>query len=78
MEISAHFLPDFSFRAEWKKVTSQAEKPSAQSMARDNSARTHHYWLNTLFEFEITKYSLSQRFFFSRSLTLIWIEINLA
>ena len=38
------------FRAEWKKVKSQAEPsraqhPSARAMARASSARTHHYLL---------------------------------
>ena len=44
------FSADFRFRAEGKKVTSQAEpsraeNPSARPVARASLARTHHYCL---------------------------------
>ena len=50
IEISACFLVNFQFRAEVKKVMSQAklsqaENPSAPAMAQASSAQAHHYYL---------------------------------
>ena len=41
----------FCLRAEVKKVTSRAENPSAQAMARASSARTHNYYLDLSYVF---------------------------